>query len=58
MILPRITLLFIATVNINIDTFGGAHMQYHDFDNGDAFVYKDKYTALLQQVTKPLLAFT
>ena len=31
------------------DTFGDAHMQYHDFDNGDAFVYKDKYTALLQQ---------
>ena len=31
------------------DTFGDAHIQYHDFYNGDAFVYKDKYTALLQQ---------
>ena len=31
------------------DTFGDAHIQYHDFDNGDAFLYKDKYTALLQQ---------
>ena len=31
------------------DTFGDAHVQYHDFENGDAFVYKDKYTALLQQ---------
>ena len=31
------------------DSFGGAHIQYHDFDNGDAFTYKDKYTALLQQ---------
>ena len=31
------------------DTFGDAHIQYHDFDYGDAFVYKDKYTALLQQ---------
>ena len=31
------------------DTFGDAHIQYHDFDNSDAFVYKDKYTALLQQ---------
>ena len=31
------------------DTFGDAHIQYHDFDNGDAFVYKGKYTALLQQ---------
>ena len=27
------------------DTFGDAHIQYHDFDNGDAFIYKDKYTA-------------
>ena len=31
------------------DTFGDAHIQHHDFDNGDAFVYKDKYKALLQQ---------
>ena len=31
------------------DTFGDAHIEYHDFDNGYAFVYKDKYTALLQQ---------
>ena len=23
------------------DTFGDAHIQYHDFDNGDAFMYKD-----------------
>ena len=31
------------------DTFRDAHTQYHNFDNGDAFTYKDKYTALLQQ---------
>ena len=31
------------------NTFGDAHVQYHDFDNGDAFIYRDKYTALLQQ---------
>ena len=31
------------------DTFGDAHVQYHNFDNGDAFTNKDKYTALLQQ---------
>ena len=31
------------------DTFGDAHIQYHDSDNGDAFIYKDKYTTLLQQ---------
>ena len=24
------------------DTFGDVHVQYHDFDNGNAFVYKDK----------------
>ena len=24
-------------------------MQYHNFDNGDALTFKDKYTALLQQ---------
>ena len=32
------------------DTFGDAHIQYHDFDNGDALTYKDKYTALLQEL--------
>ena len=31
------------------NTFGDAQMQYHHFDNGDPFIYKDKYTALLQQ---------
>ena len=31
------------------DTYGDAHVQYHNFDNGDAFTYKDRYTALLQQ---------
>ena len=31
------------------DTFGDTHIQYHDFDNGDALSHKDKYTALLQQ---------
>ena len=31
------------------DTFGDAHVQYHDFNNGDTFTYKDKYMALLQQ---------
>ena len=31
------------------DTFGDAHIQYHNFDNGDVFTHEDKYTALLQQ---------
>ena len=29
--------------------FGDSNMQYHDFNNGDALTFKDKYTALLQQ---------
>ena len=29
--------------------FGNANIQYHDFDNGDALTFTDKYTALLQQ---------
>ena len=31
------------------DTFGNAHIQYHDFDNQDSLTFQDKYTALLQQ---------
>ena len=39
---------FIQTVNTNI-IFGDSNLQYHDFNNGDALTFKDKYTALLQQ---------
>ena len=31
------------------NTFGDSNIQYHDFDNQDAFTFADKYTALLQQ---------
>ena len=31
------------------DTFGDAHIQYHDFNNQDLLIFQDKYTALLQQ---------
>ena len=31
------------------DTFGDAHIQYHEFDNKDILTVRDKYTALLQQ---------
>ena len=31
------------------NAFGDSNIQYHDFDNGDALTFKDKYTALLQQ---------
>ena len=52
MIFPRKALVFIFTVKINIDTFGDAYIQYHDFDNSDALFYKDKYTALLNKSYK------
>ena len=31
------------------NVFDDSNMQYHDFNNGDALTFKDKYTALLQQ---------
>ena len=32
-----------------IKVFGVSNIQYHDFNNGDALTFKDKYTTLLQQ---------
>ena len=31
------------------NAFGNSNIQYHNFDNGDALTFRDKYTALLQQ---------
>ena len=31
------------------NVFGDSNVQYHDFNNGDALTFKDKYTALPQQ---------
>ena len=31
------------------NVLGDANIQYHDFDNGDALTFTDKYTTLLQQ---------
>ena len=31
------------------NVFGDSNIQYHDFKNGDALTFKDKYIALLQQ---------
>ena len=31
------------------NVFGNANVQYHNFDNGDALNFTNKYTALLQQ---------
>ena len=40
---------FICKVNISTEMSGDSNIQYHDFNNGDALTFKDKYTALLQQ---------
>ena len=31
------------------NVFGDSNIQYHDFDNGDALTFKDKYVTVLQQ---------
>ena len=31
------------------NVFGDSNIQYHNFNNGDALTFKDKYMALLQQ---------
>ena len=31
------------------NVFGDSNIQYHDFNNGDALTFKDKYTTLLQE---------
>ena len=31
------------------DVFSDLNIQYHDFNNGDALTFEDKYMALLQQ---------
>ena len=31
------------------NVFDDSNIQYHDFNNGDALTFKDKYTTLLQQ---------
>ena len=31
------------------NTFDDSHIQYHDFDNQDSLIFKDKYMGLLQQ---------
>ena len=35
------------------NVFGNSNIQYHNFDNGDALIFKDKYTILLQELQNP-----
>ena len=37
------------------NVFGDSNMKYHDFDNGDALTFKDKYATLLQQELQMLI---
>ena len=48
-VLRQYTQLHILNENMHRDTFGHAHIQYHEFDNKDLLIVRDKYTALLQQ---------
>ena len=41
------------------NVFGDLNIQYHDFNNGDALTFKEKYTALLQQeLQNPIGVYT
>ena len=41
------------------DTFGDAHIQYHDFDNQDSLTLRDLiYHIVTTRITKPILEFT
>ena len=46
---PKYPIIHSQRKHVYRDTFGDAHIQYHDFDNKDLLTFKDKYTALLQQ---------
>ena len=48
-IMPKYTTIHSQRKYTYRDTFGNAHIQYHDFDNQDFLTFRDKYTALLQQ---------
>ena len=48
-IMPKYPIIHSQRKHAYRDTFGNAHIQYHDFDNQDLLTFQDKYTALLQQ---------
>ena len=47
--MPKYPTIYSQRKHIYRDTFGDAHIQYHDFDNQDSLIFRDKYTALLRQ---------
>ena len=47
--MPKYPAIHSQRKHIYRNTFGDAHIQYHDFDNQDSLTFRDKYTTLLQQ---------
>ena len=47
--MPKYPTIHLQRKHVYRNTFGHAHIQYHDFDNQDSLTFRDKYTALLQQ---------
>ena len=48
-LMPKSPTIHLHRKHIYRNTFGDAHIQYHDFDNQVSLIFRDKYTALLQQ---------
>ena len=48
-LMPKYPAIHSQRKHVYRNTFGDAHIQYHDFDNQDSLTFRDKYTALLQQ---------
>ena len=48
-LMPKYPTIHSQRKHVYRNTFGDAHIQYHDFDNQDSLTFRDKYTALLQQ---------
>ena len=48
-LMPKYLAIHSQRKHIHRNTFGDAHIQYHDFDNQDSLTFRDKYMALLQQ---------
>ena len=48
-LMPKYPAIHPQRKHIYRNTFGDAHIQYHDFDNQDSLIFRDKYTTLLQQ---------
>ena len=48
-LMPKYPAIHSQRKHVYRNTFGDAHMQYHDFDNQDSLTFRDKYMTLLQQ---------